>query len=98
MSWRIVGSRGGLGAWLATRLAPIAARLPVPAVHVETVRIRGGNLAACMAGEPIPRRVTNVDFTLRLGAGYRSLTMDVAGTPTSFCPHQPSAPPAPRGD
>ena len=46
---------------------------------MESIRIRNGDLAATMVGEPIPRRISNVNATVRLSNDYADLYVDVAG-------------------
>lgn len=58
----------------------------MPDVGVESVRLRGGELQATLTGEPIPRRISGVDLTVRLSSDYRNMTLDVAGdSPYNLC-------------
>lgn len=73
------GSRQGLGNWVWQQVRPVIQNTKWPQVGVESIRIRNGKLAAHMVGEPIPRRISNVDLTVRLSNDYADMTLDVAG-------------------
>ena len=47
--------------------------------------MRNGILLAHIAGEPVPRRIQNINFNLRLGRDYRSLALDLQGMPQHLC-------------
>ena len=75
------GSRQGLGNWVWQQLSPLIQNTTWPQVGVESIRIRNGKLVASMVGEPIPRRISNVDLTVRLSNDYADMTLDVSGRP-----------------
>lgn len=77
------GAGVGLRAWATARLRGALRSWRPPAVGVDRLTIRGGLLEARVMGEAQPRRMQDVAMTLRLGADYRALTLDVAGAPGS---------------
>lgn len=68
-----------MGGWLWQQVKPLVQNVRLPQVGVESVRIRRGELSATMAGEPIPRRISDVNCTVRFSDEYRNLVLDVAG-------------------
>lgn len=74
-----------MGNWMLQQLMPIIQNTKWPQVGVESLKIKNGKLAAYMVGEPIPRRISNVDLTLRLSNDYADMTLDVAGGTFRFC-------------
>lgn len=78
----IAGSRQGFGKWLAQQLGPFFRNVKWPQVGVESLRIKNGELAAHMVGEPVARRVSSVDLTLRLSNNYADMVLDVSGAST----------------
>lgn len=75
----MAGSRRGFGKWLSQQLGPVVRNTKWPQVGVESIRIKNGELAAHMVGEPVPRRISSVDLTLRLSNNYADMVLDVAG-------------------
>ena len=63
------------------QLGPIIGNSKWPQVGVECIRIRNGELAAHMVGEPIPRRISHVDLTVRLSNDYADMVLHVSGMP-----------------
>jgi hypothetical protein len=70
---------GGVRAWAAKRINQAIASLKPPAVALDVLTIRNGDLWAMLTGEDIPRHVQNLDLRLRLGRDYRSLALDIIG-------------------
>lgn len=75
------GAGGGVRAWVAAMINGAFSSWRPPAVALDRLTIRGGLLEAYVMGEAQPRRVQDVNLTLGLGSDYKSLTLDVAGTP-----------------
>ena len=70
---------GQLLQWAGAQLAAAGSRMDLPAPHVGRLSLSGGTLQAHMAGEPIPRVVRGVRASLKLGRGYDSVQLDLAG-------------------
>ena len=75
----LLSHTGQLLQWAGGQLAAAGSRLALPAPHVGRLSISKGTLHAHMAGEPIPRVVRSVRASLRLGPGYDSMQLDLAG-------------------
>ena len=70
---------GGVRAWAAKRISAVMSSVRPPALALDAVTIRSGDLWATLTGEEIPRHVENVDLRLRLGRDYHSLSLDIVG-------------------
>ncbi|KAK9840821.1 hypothetical protein WJX81_007219 [Elliptochloris bilobata] len=73
------GASGGVRAWVAAKIDGVLRSWHPPAVALDRLTIRGGELEAFVTGEVQPRRVQDVNLTLSLGSDYKSLTLEVAG-------------------
>ena len=70
---------------LLAALERALAQLKPPEIALDSVTIRNGILLAHIAGEPVPRRIQNINFNMRLGRDYRSLALDLQGMPQHLC-------------
>ena len=73
------GSRRGLQHWIWQQIKPAVSKIKLPALGVDALRIKQGELSARMVGEPIPRRISNVDMTLRVANNYHDMVLDLIG-------------------
>ena len=73
------GSFAGLTTWLWKGIKPAFSHVRLPEIGVDALHIRNGELAAKMVGEPISRRISNVDLSVRLSNNYHDMVLDMTG-------------------